>query len=121
MKSQGRRELKGHGFSGGDLQPGHMAVQSPSGSLSHLKTNSGQGLQGPFKGRNPLISPGIVMNSQARIGPMPALLALLGGLPCSAANYIQPITILQNPKPEKYQQLLSQLPAGDPIPAPSEA
>ena len=52
LKSQGRTELKGHGFSGGDLQPGHMAVQSRNGSLSHLKTNSGpQGLQGPFQGQ----------------------------------------------------------------------
>ena len=52
LKSQGCTELKGHGFSGGDLQPGHMAVQSRNDSLSHLKTNSGpQGLQGPFQGQ----------------------------------------------------------------------
>ena len=56
----------------------------------------------PSKGRNPLVSPGIFMNSQARIWPMPAL-PHFQHVPCSAASYIQPITILQNPKPENYQ------------------
>ena len=36
----------------GDRQPGHMAVQSPNGSLSHLKTNCGpESPQGPFQGQ----------------------------------------------------------------------
>ena len=116
MKSQGRRELKGHGFSGGDLQPGHMAVQSPSGSLSHLKTNSGpQGLQGPFQGQK---SFDLTWNCQQQPSPNTAH-ASSATLQHVFYPVLQPTTFNQSPSCKTQSlktinTLLSQLPAGIP-------
>ena len=41
--------------------------------------------------------------------------ATLQHVPCSAASYIQPITILQNPKPENYQHASLPTRCWDPI------